>query len=70
MQKKSIRYILRAIVMLFLRAKVTPVNLQILANVMHPLCVLNSLIVRIYDLRQKVIAKLRVVEGYLYFFLI
>jgi hypothetical protein len=43
MQKKSIRYILRAIVMLFLRAKVTPVNLQILANVMHPLCVLNSI---------------------------
>jgi hypothetical protein len=63
--------------MLFLRAKVIPVNLQIHANVMRPLCVLNfifellfvhvpatvSLIVRIYDLRQKVIAKLRVVEG-------
>jgi hypothetical protein len=39
MQKKSIGYILRAIVML--RAKVIPVNLQIHANVMRPLCVLN-----------------------------
>ena len=27
--------------MLFLRAKVIPANLQILANVMHPLCVLK-----------------------------
>ena len=27
--------------MLFLRAKVIPVNLQIHANVMRPLCVLN-----------------------------
>ena len=33
-------YILRAIVMLFLRAKVIPVNPQIHANVMCPLCVL------------------------------
>jgi len=33
-------YILRAIVMLFLHAKVIPVNPQIHANVMHPLCVL------------------------------
>jgi hypothetical protein len=41
MQKKSLGYILRAIVMLFLRAKVIPVNLQIHANVMRPLCVLN-----------------------------
>ena len=39
MPKKGIRYILRAIVML--RAKVIPVNLQIHANVMRPLCVLN-----------------------------
>jgi hypothetical protein len=41
MQKKSIRYILPAIVMLFLRAKVIYVNRQIHANVMRPLCVLN-----------------------------
>ena len=34
-------YILRAIVMLFLRAKVIPVNPQIHGNVMRPLCVLN-----------------------------
>jgi hypothetical protein len=33
-------YILRAIVMPFLRAKVIPVNPQIHANVMRPLCVL------------------------------
>ena len=33
-------YILREIVMLFLRAKVIPVNPQIHANVMRPLCVL------------------------------
>jgi hypothetical protein len=31
-------YILRAIVMLFLHAKVIPVNPQIHANVMRPLC--------------------------------
>ena len=41
MQKKNLRYILRAMVMLFLRAKVIPVNLQIRTNVMRPLCVLN-----------------------------
>ena len=41
MQKKSLRYIIRAIVMFFLRAKVIPVNLQTHANVMRPLCVLN-----------------------------
>ena len=40
-KKKSLRYILRAIVMLFLRAKVIPVNPQIHGNVMRPLCVLN-----------------------------
>ena len=34
-------YILRAIVMLFLRAKVIPVNPQIHGNVMCPLFVLN-----------------------------
>ena len=39
MQKKSIRYILRAIVML--RAKGIPVNVQIHANIMRPQCVLN-----------------------------
>jgi hypothetical protein len=31
-------YILRAIVMLFLRANVIPVNPQIHANVMRPVC--------------------------------
>jgi hypothetical protein len=36
---KSLKYILRAIVMLFLRAKVIPVNLH--ANIMRPMCVLN-----------------------------
>ena len=39
-KKKSLRYILRVIVMLFLRAKVIPVNPQIHANVMRPLRVL------------------------------
>jgi hypothetical protein len=38
---KVIPYILRAIVMPFLRANVIPVNPQIHANVMHPLFVLN-----------------------------
>jgi hypothetical protein len=37
MLKKSLRYILRAIAMLFSRAKVLPVNLQIRGNVMCPL---------------------------------
>ena len=41
MLKKSLGYILRAIVMLFLRAKVIPVNPQIHGNVMCPLFVLN-----------------------------
>jgi hypothetical protein len=42
MWKKSLRYILRAIVMLFLRAlKVIPVNPQIHGNVMCPPFVLN-----------------------------
>jgi hypothetical protein len=41
MEKKSLRYILRAIVMLFLHAKVIPVNPQIHGNVMCPLFVLN-----------------------------
>jgi hypothetical protein len=40
-KKKSLRYILRVIVMLFLRAKVIPVNPQIHENVMCPLFVLN-----------------------------
>ena len=44
--KTNLMYILRAIVMLFLRAKVIPVNPQIHANVMRPLglvlyCYLN-----------------------------
>ena len=38
--KTNLMYILREIVMLFLRAKVIPVNPQIHANVMRPLCVL------------------------------
>ena len=37
-------YILRAIVMLFIRAKVIPVNPQIHANVMRPLCALIIII--------------------------
>jgi hypothetical protein len=36
--KTNLMYILRAIVMLFLRAKVIPVNPQIHANVMRPVC--------------------------------
>ena len=39
--KKSVWYILRAIVMLFLRAKVIHVNPQLHGNVMCPLFVLN-----------------------------
>jgi hypothetical protein len=38
--KTNLMYILRAIAMLFLRAKVIPVNPQIHTNVMRPLCVL------------------------------
>ena len=41
MLKKSLKYILRAIVMLFLGAKVIPVNPQIHGNVICPLFVLN-----------------------------
>jgi hypothetical protein len=41
-KKKSLRYILRAIEMLFFRAlKVMPINPQIHGNVMCPLFVLN-----------------------------
>jgi hypothetical protein len=39
--KETLRYILRAIVMPFLRANVIHVNPQIHANVMRPLFVLN-----------------------------
>jgi hypothetical protein len=39
--KKNLGYILRVIVMLFLRAKVIPVNPQIHGNVMCPLFVLS-----------------------------
>jgi hypothetical protein len=39
--KKSLRYILRSIVMLFLRAKVIPVNPQIHGHVMCSLFVLS-----------------------------
>jgi hypothetical protein len=48
MQNKSLRYILRPIVMLFLRAKVIPVNLQIHTNVMRPLCVCLTLFLNHY----------------------
>jgi hypothetical protein len=40
-KKKSLGYILRAFAMLFLRAKMIPVNPQIHGNVMCPLFVLN-----------------------------
>ena len=40
-KEKRLGYILRAIVMLFLRAKVIPVNPQIHGNVMRSLFVLN-----------------------------
>ena len=43
-KKKSLRYILRAIVMLFLRAKVIPVNPQIHGNVMCPLFELKFIV--------------------------